>query len=98
MGQRIRRRWPGRRELVLGLCLLVLASLGWSNAASAAAGGMDPATATALQAELQRLRSDLGEPGLSLAIRLPDGTVWTAVTGKAQVEKNHKRAVTPHTA
>ena len=59
---------------------------------------MDPATAKALQDELLRLRTDLGEPGLSLAIRLPDGTVWTAVTGKAQVEKKHKRPVTPDTA
>src|SRR3954454_19651820 len=98
MGQGNRGRAPGRRELVFACCLLVLAALGSSNAASAAPSGMDPATATALQAELQRLRSDLGEPGLSLAIRLRDGTVWTAVTGKAQVEKKHRRAVTPDTA
>src|SRR3954471_4074468 len=94
----IRRRRSGRRELVFALCLLVLAGLGWSDAASATPSGMDPATAKALQSELQQLRSDLGEPGLSLAIRLPDGTVWTAVTGKAQVEHNHRRAVTADTA
>jgi D-alanyl-D-alanine carboxypeptidase len=94
----IRGRWPGRRELVFALCLLVLAGIGWSNAVSAAPSGMDPATATALQAELQRLRSDLGEPGLSLAIRLADGSIWTAVTGKAQVEHNHRRPVTTDTA
>jgi D-alanyl-D-alanine carboxypeptidase len=93
-----RRRRPGGRQFVLALCLLVLAVIGWSNAASAAPTGMDPATATALQNELIHLRSELGEPGLSLAIRLADGTIWTAVTGKAQVEKNHKRPVTPDTA
>jgi D-alanyl-D-alanine carboxypeptidase len=59
---------------------------------------MDPATARALQNKLSDLRSNLNEPGLSLAIRLADGTVWTAVTGKAQVERKHKRAVTPDTA
>jgi D-alanyl-D-alanine carboxypeptidase len=96
-GSRLRR--PGSREVVLALCLLVAAGLGWSNGASAATPtGMDPATATALQSELTRLRVDLGEPGLSLAIRLHDGTIWTAVTGKAQVENKHKRAVTPDTA
>src|SRR4051812_7021332 len=98
MGQGNRGRAPGRRELVFSCCLLIVAGLGWSNAASATSSGMDPATATALQGELKRLASDLGEPGLSLAIRLADGTVWTAVTGKAQVENKHKRSVTADTA
>ncbi|MEA2622011.1 MAG: D-alanyl-D-alanine carboxypeptidase [Chloroflexota bacterium] len=46
---------------------------------------MDPDRAAALDVALADARRTLNAPGLSLAVRLADGTVWTSVVGRAQV-------------
>jgi D-alanyl-D-alanine carboxypeptidase len=86
------------RTVALGLLVALLAGLGWWDAVPAHGAALEPAAAEALQQELRELRRDLREPGLSLAVRLPDGTIWTAVSGHAAIEKNHKRPVSPSTA
>ena len=49
---------------------------------------MDPAKAAALDAALAQARKHLNAPGLSLAIRLADGSVWTSVIGSAELPPN----------
>jgi D-alanyl-D-alanine carboxypeptidase len=98
MGEATRPSAPTARAVVFLAFLLAVAGLGWSSSQPVRAGGLDPAVAQALKAELKELRLGLGEPGLSLAIRLPNGTIWTAVSGYASEEKNHKRKLTSRTA
>lgn len=86
-----------RRLFTLAFAVaLLVAAFGSGRTPVRAAGaiGMDPAHAAALQATLDQVRSELNVPGLSLAIRLPDGTVWNAVSGEGQVAPSI-RAVTP---
>lgn len=49
-----------------------------------------------LQRELDRVRRQLGIPGVSVTILFPDGTRWTGVSGLADVAA--KERVTPDTA
>ena len=63
----------------------------------AAPSGMDPDRAAALQSTLDGLRTSLHVPGLSLAIRLPDTTIWTAVSGQGEMAP-HPPALTPNVA
>jgi D-alanyl-D-alanine carboxypeptidase len=49
-----------------------------------------------LQLELDRVRRQLGIPGVSATILFPDGTRWTGVSGHADVAT--KQLVTPDTA
>ncbi|MFL5687254.1 MAG: serine hydrolase [Chloroflexota bacterium] len=44
-----------------------------------------PQTRLALQARLDRLRQRYGIPGISVAIVLPDGAVWSGVSGMADI-------------
>ncbi len=66
---------------------------------SAAPPPIDPgpvALEVRLQATLDRLRTKLGMPGVSVAIVFPDGTRWTGTSGMAIVAS--KTAVTSETA
>jgi D-alanyl-D-alanine carboxypeptidase len=54
---------------------------------------LDAATATALQAALDSIRSDGRYPGISAAIVFPDGQMWTAVSGTAILSSGTKVAV-----
>ena len=45
-----------------------------------------PQTRLALQARLDRLRERYGIPGISVAIVLPDGAMWSGVSGMADIQ------------
>jgi D-alanyl-D-alanine carboxypeptidase len=55
-----------------------------------------PQTRLALQARLDRLRERYGIPGISVAIMLPDGALWSGTSGQADVA--HKAPVTRSTS
>lgn len=87
------------RPLLAALLATVLLAGGAAapGAATRLATGMDPDKAAAMDAALALVRKDLNTPGMSLAIRLPDGTVWTSVVGRAKVPPNAWN-VTPETS
>jgi D-alanyl-D-alanine carboxypeptidase len=60
------------------------------------AAGRVAARNASLQLELDRVRRQLGIPGVSVTIVFPDGTRWTGVSGLADVAT--KQLVTPDTA
>ena len=53
-------------------------------------------TKVALQTRLDRLRERYGIPGISVAVVMPDGSMWLGVSGAADVESG--RPVTPVTS
>jgi Tol biopolymer transport system component/CubicO group peptidase (beta-lactamase class C family) len=57
--------------------------------------GIDPGLAADLQRTLDQERSAQGFPGVSAAVVLPDGSLWTGASGVADVAT--RRPVTPHT-
>jgi CubicO group peptidase (beta-lactamase class C family) len=56
---------------------------------------IDPALASDLQAALDKEREVEGFPGVSAAVVLSDGTLWTGTSGDADIDT--ERPVTPHT-
>lgn len=67
----------------------------WSWLGTAAGQQVDPAIATKLQQALEKVRRQLGSPGIEATVILPDGSSWTGVAGLAVVKS--KQAVTPST-
>jgi len=56
---------------------------------------VDPALASDLQETLDEERAAQGFPGVSAAVVLPDGNLWTGTSGYADIDT--ERPVTPHT-
>ncbi|MFL5797742.1 MAG: serine hydrolase [Actinomycetota bacterium] len=90
----------------LALALVVVLAVGCTGSAhpiptrslsahAATIGAIDPKLAVDLQRTLDQERDAQGFPGVSAAVVLPDGSLWTGQAGYARVE-NH-RPVTPHT-
>ncbi len=67
----------------------------WSWLGPAAGQQVDPALAKKLQQALEKVRRQLGSPGIEATVILPDGSSWTGVAGLAVVKS--KQAVTPST-
>jgi D-alanyl-D-alanine carboxypeptidase len=58
-------------------------------------GTADSATGQALAAELQNVRAKYGYPGMSAAVIMPDGSMWTGVAGSAVLST--RQPITPAT-
>ena len=78
------------RSLALLLCMGVASLTACTDDAT-----FSPELATKLQSQLDRDRAGYRLPGISAAVVLPDGSVWTGSSGKA--DKASGRAVNPGT-
>ncbi len=67
----------------------------WSWLGPGAGQQVDPALGAKLQQALDKVRRQLGSPGIEATVILPDGSSWTGVGGLAVVKS--KQAVTPST-
>lgn len=72
------------RRLLTGVLLMVSILVAGCTAGSSRAG-FDPELAARLQAALNQSVTEFQLPGAVLAVRSPDGRVWTGTSGLAQV-------------